>query len=107
MRNNSPRHIPALIRTKQIIGILLTLGVSLSLGPVNAWQQPRQIPQTSSSRPAAAVQQPSPTPLPTPSSSPQASPSATPAAIPLKTATTTKTLSELQARIAEVLGKPE
>jgi D-alanyl-D-alanine carboxypeptidase/D-alanyl-D-alanine-endopeptidase (penicillin-binding protein 4) len=107
MRNNSPRHIPGLIRTKQIIRILLSLGVSLSLGPVNAWQQPRQIPQTSSSRPAAAVQQPSPTPLPTPSSSPQASPSATPAAIPLKTATTTKTLSELQARIAEVLGKPE
>ena len=55
--------------------------------------------------PAAAT--PTPQPSPSPLASPVASPQASPAVVQPKTSLPTKTLTELQSRISEVLAKPE
>lgn len=101
MPNKSGRHIPVLIRTKRVIELLLILAISLYSTP--AWQQSQQ----PTSRPATAVQQPTPSPVSAPSPTPQASPSGTPFASSLKSAATTKTLADLQSKIAEILNRPE
>jgi D-alanyl-D-alanine carboxypeptidase/D-alanyl-D-alanine-endopeptidase (penicillin-binding protein 4) len=106
MPNNYLRHTPSRIRANRIIGILLVLTVCSSAGPLSAWQLPEQKQQAPSPGPSGQIQEPKPGPTPAPSPSPQPSPSASPAGTQLKTGTT-RTLSELQSRIAEILRKPE
>ncbi|HKZ00717.1 MAG TPA: D-alanyl-D-alanine carboxypeptidase/D-alanyl-D-alanine-endopeptidase [Pyrinomonadaceae bacterium] len=93
MPNNYLRHTSSRLRANTIISFLLVLAVCSSARPLSAWQILDQRPQTASSRPSNQVQEPSP--------------SASPAATQLKTGATTKSLSELQARIGEILQKPE
>src|ERR1700687_5196333 len=82
---------------------LLLFSLVQSVTPVTSAQQ-----QPSRERRVAPGLAASPTPSPSPIASPVASPVPTPQASPTsKIATTTQTLGELQARISEILQRPE
>src|SRR6267378_7330571 len=98
-----------LINKRPLTPLILLLLFSLvqSVIPVTSAQQ-----QPSRDRRVApgAVASPTPSPTPRPSliASPVASPVPSPQALPTtRIATTTQTLGELQARISEILQKPE
>ena len=83
--------------------LLLLFSLVQSVTPVTSAQQ-----QPSRERRVAPGLVASPTPSPSPIASPVASPVQSPQASPTsKIATTTQTLGELQARISEILQKPE
>ncbi len=84
------------------ITLLLLLALAVSSTPnTRAEQQPPPREQRTLTQPAPTA---SVTPTPVPSPSPSPGPTVSPAA---RTASSTKTLEELQARITEVLRKPE
>src|ERR1700674_4482426 len=90
---------------------LLLFSLTESVNPVtSAQQQPSR--ERKVGVPAVASPTPSPTPSSTPSRSPIASPLASPVPTPqasptIKISTPTQTVAELQARISEILQKPE
>ncbi|MDQ2921502.1 MAG: D-alanyl-D-alanine carboxypeptidase/D-alanyl-D-alanine-endopeptidase [Acidobacteriota bacterium] len=85
---------------------LLLFSLVQSVTPVTSAQQ--QQSRERKVAPAAASPTPSPNPSPRPITSPVAGPVPSPQASPTpKIATTTQTLAELQARISEILQKPE
>src|SRR5437667_432757 len=81
------------------LSLILVLGCAASFSIV-AYQDPQRERQVTPSP------SPTPAPIPSPSSSPVGAPSPTPTAA-ARIANTTKTLAELQTRIAEILRKPE
>jgi D-alanyl-D-alanine carboxypeptidase/D-alanyl-D-alanine-endopeptidase (penicillin-binding protein 4) len=105
------------LRAVTLITTLLLFALVRSAIPVaitSAQQQPQRERRVATpGRSATPTPTPSPLPTVTPNASPavvpQASPQATPtpSLVPINTATTTRTLAELQARISEVLRKPE
>lgn len=105
------------LRAVTLITTLLLLALVRSAIPVaiaSAQQQPQRERRVATPvRSATPTPTPSPLPTVTPNASPavvpQASPRATPtpSLVPSSMATTTRTLAELQARISEVLRKPE
>lgn len=105
-----------------LVGFLLLFAVvvtATSVAPVitNAQQQPQRERRVATTTKPKATPTPTPTPVPTPTPSPiatpgqgpvpLASPSPTPDVAQIRAAATTRTLAELQARISEVLRKPE
>lgn len=93
-----------------LLSFLLLFSLIQSVLPIAAQQQPqreRRVAQPANARPT-----PSPSPTPTVSatptiSAPDASPSPTPDVVRINAGTTTQTLPELQARIAQVLQKSD
>jgi D-alanyl-D-alanine carboxypeptidase/D-alanyl-D-alanine-endopeptidase (penicillin-binding protein 4) len=85
----------------RLTSLLLLWAVFFSSAPLaRAQQQPE--------RNRRVVAQPTPTPVPIPSPTPEAFSPPSPAPVPpARSATTTKTLGELQARISEVLRRSE
>jgi D-alanyl-D-alanine carboxypeptidase/D-alanyl-D-alanine-endopeptidase (penicillin-binding protein 4) len=79
------------------LSLILVLGCAASFSIVGYQNPQRERKVTASPSPTAA-------PVPSPSSSPVVAPTPTPAA---RIANPTKTLAELQTRIAEILRKPE
>jgi serine-type D-Ala-D-Ala carboxypeptidase/endopeptidase (penicillin-binding protein 4) len=79
------------------LSLILVLGCAASFS-IGAYQDPQR------ERKVTAFPSPTPAPVPSPSPSPVVAPTPTPAA---RIATTTRTLAELQTRIAEILRKPE
>lgn len=96
-------------RVFNFISLLLLFSLIQAAAPfLNAQQQPQRERRVVPPVMIAGTPTPSPTPSASPAQVPQAS--ATPAVVPLRTpspAPTTRTVAELQARIAEVLRKPE
>ncbi len=102
------------LRVVKLASLLLLCSFSPSITPfTNAQQQPQRERRVSSPATIKATASPSPSPSPfatpgqgpVPAVSPSASP--TPDVALVRAASTTRTLSELQARISEVLRKPE
>ena len=91
-------------RTQTYLGLLLLVPLIQSTTPIVAQQPQRERRVT-----AAGVATPTPTPAPTVvrAETSQASPTPTPDVVQTRTAATTRTLTELQTRISQVLGKPE
>ncbi|HKB66096.1 MAG TPA: D-alanyl-D-alanine carboxypeptidase/D-alanyl-D-alanine-endopeptidase [Pyrinomonadaceae bacterium] len=91
-------------RSQAYISFLLFFSLIQAVTPIVAQQPQRERRVT-----PAAVATPTPTPVPTinPAEDPQASPTPTPDVVQIRTSATTRTLSELQSRIAQVLSKPE
>lgn len=91
-------------RTQIYLGLLLLVPLIQATTPIVAQQPQRERRVT-----AAGVATPTPTPAPTivPFETPQASPTPTPDVVQTRTAATTRTLTELQTRISQVLSKPE
>ncbi len=81
------------------LSLILVLGCAASFSIV-AYQDPQRERQVTPSP------SPTPAPIPSPSSSPVGAPTPTPTTA-ARIANTTKTLAELQTRIAEILRKPE
>lgn len=102
-------------RAVTLISFLLLSALLRSAIPATSAQQQPQRERRVATPGKTATPTPAPSPVPsvTPTTSPveipRASPQATPAppVVALKTATTTRTLAALQARISEVLRKPE
>ena len=92
--------------SKRLISVFLFLVLSIGSVPVLSAsdfpQRERKVTPTPTPQ-ATPISAANPTPSPTPVQTPQASPSPTPA----RAATATKSLAELQNRIAEILRKPE
>lgn len=88
-------------RASTHLSLLLILSLTPSIAGIGAQQTPQRERRVT----PAAVATPTPTPVPTPISQP--SPAPTPEVVPVRRATTTRTLAELQARISEILGRPE
>jgi D-alanyl-D-alanine carboxypeptidase/D-alanyl-D-alanine-endopeptidase (penicillin-binding protein 4) len=88
-------------RTQSPLAFILLLSLLQWATPSGAQQTPQRERRVM----PAAVATPTPTPVPTPI--PQPSPAPTPEVVPVRRATTTRTLAELQARISEILGRPE
>lgn len=92
------------IRSISIVLLSLVLAAIVPFASVGSAQRDRR---------TAATPVASPTPTPSPSSSPAAVPVASPLASPVavapaaKTANSSRTLAELQAKISEILRKPE
>src|SRR5687768_3562268 len=90
--------------------LLLSALVCVAIPATSAQQQPQRDRRVVTASPTAT---PTPTPVASPTAAPseipQASPDATPtpSVVASRSVTTTRTLSELQARITEVLRKPE
>jgi D-alanyl-D-alanine carboxypeptidase/D-alanyl-D-alanine-endopeptidase (penicillin-binding protein 4) len=104
------------IRARAFLCFLLLFSLMQSATPLVA-QQPQRERRVA---PAKSNATPSPSPSPSPTTttaptitsdveveSPQASPTPTPDVVEIRRAATTRTLAELQARIAAVLQKPE
>ena len=91
-------------RSQAYITFLLLFSLIQSVTPIVAQQPQRERRVT-----PAAVATPSPTPVPAilPAETPQASPTPAPDVVKTRTAATTRTLTELQTRISQVLSKPE
>src|SRR5437867_10351618 len=86
------------------IAAVVLLTIWLSAFPVTvsmSAQRERQVTATQT----PAVPQPSPSPTATPAATPKASPA--PVVVQPRTSNPTKTLTELQKRISEILAKPE
>lgn len=102
-------------RAVTLISSLLLLALIPSAIPLTSAQPQRERRVATSGKTATPALTPTPSPVPTitptagPAEIPQASSQAapTPSFVPPKTAATTRTLAELQARISEVLRKPE
>ena len=102
-------------RAQTYLSFLLFFALITSATPIGAQQAPQRERRVT---PAASVN-PAPTPSPVPAVSPAPSPAATTAVTPqpssaptpdvaeIRKAATTRTLAELQARISQVLRKPE
>jgi D-alanyl-D-alanine carboxypeptidase/D-alanyl-D-alanine-endopeptidase (penicillin-binding protein 4) len=98
-----------------ILSNLVTFALLVSLQASTPVTMAQQQPQRERRVVSSGVATPSPTPKATPSQSPTispaevspASPTHTPDIAPIRSASTTRTLGELQARIADVLRKPE
>lgn len=90
--------------SKRLISVflftVLSVGSVPALSPGYSPQRDRKVVPTPTPQ-ASPVPTPSPSPVQTPSPSPSTAP------IPPRVATTTKSLAELQTRIAEILRKPE
>jgi D-alanyl-D-alanine carboxypeptidase/D-alanyl-D-alanine-endopeptidase (penicillin-binding protein 4) len=104
------------LRAVTFIGSLLLFALIRSAVPVTSAQQPQPQRERRVAAPGkTATASPTPSPVPTvtptagPEEVPQASPqtTASPNVVAPKTAATTRTLAELQARISDVLRKPE
>src|SRR5882724_7227617 len=105
-------------RAVTLISFLLLCALVRSAIPVTkAQQQPqreRRVAAPGKTATPRLTPTPTPSPVPTvipaasPVETPEASPQATPSptVVALKTAATTRTLAELQARISDVLAKP-
>lgn len=91
-------------RSQAYITFLLLFSLIQWVTPIVA-QQPQRERRVA----PAAVATPSPTPVPAilPAETPQASPTPAPDVVQTRTAATTRTLTELQTRISQVLSKPE
>ncbi len=89
--------------------LLLLFSLVQSVTPVtSAQQQPSRERRVAPGLVASPTPSPTPRPTPRPIASPVASPVPSPQASPTpRIATTTRTLAELQARISEILQKPE
>lgn len=102
-------------RAVTLISSLLLLALIPSAIPLTSAQPQRERRVATSGKTATPALTPTPSPVPTitptagPAEIPQASSQAapTPSFVPPKTAATTRTFAELQARISEVLRKPE
>ncbi len=92
------------LRSQAYVTFLLLFSLIQATTPIVAQQPQRERRVT-----PAAVATPTPTPAPTilPAETPQASPTPTPDVVQTRTAATTRTLTELQTRISQVLSKPE
>jgi D-alanyl-D-alanine carboxypeptidase/D-alanyl-D-alanine-endopeptidase (penicillin-binding protein 4) len=84
-------------RASTQLSLLLILSLTPSISGIGAQQTPQRERRVT----PAAVAIPTPTPTPIPEPAP------TPDVVPVRRATTTRTLAELQARISEILGRPE
>jgi D-alanyl-D-alanine carboxypeptidase/D-alanyl-D-alanine-endopeptidase (penicillin-binding protein 4) len=96
-------------RAHRLLSFLLLFSLIQSATPVVA-QQPqreRRVSPAKTSPTPAPEATPTPSPLATPGQGPVASPSPTPDTAEARRAATTRSLAELQARIAAVLHKPE
>jgi D-alanyl-D-alanine carboxypeptidase/D-alanyl-D-alanine-endopeptidase (penicillin-binding protein 4) len=113
-RNNMFKTSGSLINRHFVWSILLFSLIQSAIPIIDAQQQPQRerrvaAPAKTSTPPLSPTPTPSPVPAITPTTeTPEASPQATsaPAVVAPKTATTTRTLAELQARISDVLAKP-
>jgi D-alanyl-D-alanine carboxypeptidase/D-alanyl-D-alanine-endopeptidase (penicillin-binding protein 4) len=97
-----------------LVSFLLLFALISATAPVTRAQQQQQAPQRERRVESGVTPTPTPTPVPTGSPSPTQSPQGSPSPIPSasdvvqpKTAATTVSLAELQARISDVLRKPE
>lgn len=104
-----------------LVSVLLLVSLIQSATPVGGAQQQPQRERRVAPVKGNATSTPAPSTVPTPSSTqipgpgpalsqtgvPEASPAPTPDAVQSRKAATTRTLAELQARISEVLRKPE
>ncbi|HEV7797134.1 MAG TPA: D-alanyl-D-alanine carboxypeptidase, partial [Pyrinomonadaceae bacterium] len=95
------------------VRIILLVSLLQSAIPLSSAQQQPQRERRVASPGAKTNATPTPVPTVTPSSTitpadvPQPSPTPTPEVVQIRAAATTRTLAELQARIADVLRKPE
>ena len=96
------------LRAQTFLSLLLFFSLIQSATPIGAQQTPQRERRVTSEN-AKPTPTPSPVPSPTvtPPESPEPSPSPTPDVVQIRKAATTRTLAELQARISQVLRKPE
>jgi D-alanyl-D-alanine carboxypeptidase/D-alanyl-D-alanine-endopeptidase (penicillin-binding protein 4) len=92
-------------RASVLVSLLLTFSLIEPLTPVGVAQQPQRERRVAPVTGATAT--PSPTPPATPTPSPSTRVNQTSAITELRSGTTTRTLEELQARISEILRRPE
>jgi D-alanyl-D-alanine carboxypeptidase/D-alanyl-D-alanine-endopeptidase (penicillin-binding protein 4) len=102
---------PRVVIFSHLVSFLLPLALIQAAIPTRAAQQtPQRERRVTPAANAKATPTPSPAATVTPSEtdeSPQAAPTPTPDVVQIRKAATTRTVAELQARIAEVLRKPE
>ena len=93
-----PKKLPSLASV--IVSLVLSVALFLSSLPLAVAQDQRE-------RRTESTAVPTPSPAPSPIASPTITASPTPSILTPRTAFTTRTLGELQARISEVLRKPQ
>ncbi len=93
--------------TSSLIAFILLFSL-LNVAPVRAAQQQPQRERRVATAPATqSIPSPTPTPDNADTETPQASPTPTPDVAQIRAAATTRSLSELQSRITQILRKPE
>src|SRR5436190_1557089 len=95
------------LRAQTFLGLLLLVSLIQSANPIGAQQTPRRERRVTPSVVPTPTPSPSPIPTVTPTESPEPSPAPTPDVVQIRKAATTRTLAELQSRIAQILRKPE
>ncbi|MEP6819292.1 MAG: D-alanyl-D-alanine carboxypeptidase/D-alanyl-D-alanine-endopeptidase [bacterium] len=100
---------PRAVIFSNLVSFLLLFSLVLTTLPTLAAQQTPQRERRVTSESAKPTPTPSPSPTPTvsPAETPQPSPSPTTDVVQIRKAATTRTLAELQARIYQVLRRPE